>query len=329
MLRQTCAAAFAALTTLGSFNPATAQAPKEAAGKKQITNSIGVKLVLIPAGQFMMGSEETPANVVAFFKTTYGWDNLNANDYRSEHPVHRVRITRPFYLGACDVTVGQFRKFAAETKYFTDAENDLKAAQAKGESGQAGKEPESTWRNPGFQQTDDDPVVCVSWNDAMTFCDWLTRKEHDAYRLPTEAEWEYACRAGTTTRYWNGDDPEALAKVANLADAAGKRRYPSWRAIRASDGYVYTSPVASFPANPFGLYDMHGNVWQWCADWYGADYYAASPKDDPAGPSSGSNRVLRGGSWLTTADSVRSAERFSARPFGRGNIVGFRVAKNP
>ena len=114
MLRQTCAAAFAALTAFASFTLATAQEPKETAAKKQIANSIGVKLVLIPAGEFMMGGEEKPEDVVAFFKKTYGWDNLNANDYKSEHPAHRVQITRPFYLGARDVTVGQFRKFTDE-----------------------------------------------------------------------------------------------------------------------------------------------------------------------------------------------------------------------
>ena len=131
-------------------------------------------------------------------------------------------------------------------------------------------------------------MVNVSWNDAVAFCKWLSKKEGKTYRLPTEAEWEYACRAGTTTRYYSGDDPETLAKVGNVADAALKAKFPDWKyTIKANDGYVFTAPVGKFKPNAFGLYDMHGNAWQWCADWYGADYYATSPLDDPTGPDSG------------------------------------------
>ncbi len=109
-------------------------------------------------------------------------------------------------------------------------------------------------------------MVNVSWNDAVAFCKWLSKKEGNTYRLPTEAEWEYACRAGTTTRYYSGDDPETLAKVGNVADATAKAKFPDWKyTIKASDGYVFTSPVGSFQPNAFGLYDMHGNAWQWCA----------------------------------------------------------------
>ena len=126
-----------------------------------------------------------------------------------------------------------------------------------------------SWRNAGFEQTDEHPVVCMSWNDAVEFCKWLSRKEGKTYRLPTEAEWEYACRAGTTTRYYSGDDPETLAKVGNVADAAAKAKFPEWTwTIKASDGYVFTAPVGRFKPNAFGLYDMHGNAGQWCADWY-------------------------------------------------------------
>ena len=135
------------------------------------------------------------------------------------------------------------------------------------------------------------------------------QKEGKTYRLPTEAEWEYACRAGTTTRYYSGDDPETLAKVANIADATFKATFPNAKyTIKASDGYVFTSPVGSFKPNAYGLYDMHGNTWQWCADWYGAEYYAASPADDPTGPDSGNVRVLRGGSWLNRPSSTRSRQ---------------------
>ena len=172
-------------------------------------------------------------------------------------------------------------------------------------------------------------MVNVSWNDAMAFCKWLSRKEGNAYRLPTEAEWEYACRAGTTTRYYSGDDPETLAEVGNVADATlFKAKLPGVKSsIKASDGYVFTAPVGKFKPNPFGLYDMHGNAWQWCADWYGAEYYAKSPVADPTGPDSGDGRVLRGGSWAVAPSGARSAVRYGTSPGNLNLATGFRVAR--
>ena len=173
-------------------------------------------------------------------------------------------------------------------------------------------------------------MVNVSWNDAKAFCEWLSKKEKKTYRLPTEAEWEYACRAGTTTRYSSGDDPETLAKVGNVADATAKAKFPDWTwTIKASDGYVYTSPVGSFQPNAFGLYDMHGNAWQWCADWCGRDSYAKSPVDDPSGPTTGSLRVLRGGCWNYNAGFCRSADRNGITPGNRLYDLGFRVSRVP
>ena len=174
-------------------------------------------------------------------------------------------------------------------------------------------------------------MVNVSWNDAVAFCKWLSRKQGNSYRLPTEAEWEYACRAGTTTQYWSGDDPETLAKVGNVADATLKAKFPDWKGtMKASDGYVFTSPVGSFRANPFGLYNMHGNAWQWCrADWYDESYYDASPEDDPKGPDSGSFRVLRGGSWGGGPFDARSAGRGQLTPVFRFFLTGFRAARTP
>ena len=150
--------------------------------------------------------------------------------------------------------------------------------------------PSTTGCNPGFPQTDDHPVVNVTWNDAVAFCQWLSRKEGKTYRLPTEAEWEYACRAGTDTRYSNGDDPKQLAQVANVQDDAGREKFPHVQEIFVPKDGQLTSAVGGLAPNKLGLYDMHGNVWQWCADWYGEDYYAKSPVDDPAGPDSGAPR---------------------------------------
>jgi formylglycine-generating enzyme required for sulfatase activity len=170
-------------------------------------------------------------------------------------------------------------------------------------------------------------VVLVTWNDAKAFCEWLSRKDNRTYRLPTEAEWEYACRGGTTTRYWNGDDQEGLAKIANVGDGTLKQRYSDWdyETITARDGHVFTAPVGSFPANAFGLHDMHGNVWEWCADWFDSDYYENSPAADPQGPGSGSSRVLRGGSWDFEPSYVRCARRSNSTPDSRFFNDGFRV----
>jgi formylglycine-generating enzyme len=320
------------LPSSGSVMPAEkATPPPGSSAAKMVTNSIGMKLVLIPAGDFLMGSGESAEEMAAYFNSAYSTD-LKAEDYKGEHPQHRVRITRPFYLGAHHVTVGQFRQFVDDGGYQTDAEKGA-GTQGKGAVGydagtrKFGFQAGYSWRNPGFEQTDEHPVVCVSWNDAVAFCGWLSGKEGRTYRLPTEAEWEYACRAGTTTRYWCGDDPEKLAEVANVSDAAAKAKFPNWKgSIRASDGYAFTSPVGSFRANPFGLYDIHGNAWQWCADWYNTAYYQHSPIADPIGPDSGMSRVLRGGSWDLWPISSRCSERFAVSP-DRYVDIGFRVAR--
>jgi formylglycine-generating enzyme required for sulfatase activity len=323
MFRQTCTAVSAVLAALGSFALAMAQEPK-ATSAKLTTNSIGMKLTLVPSGEFTMGSGESAENTIDFFEKNYvGF--VTPDDLKDEHPQHRVRITKPFYLGTYHVTRGQFRQFVKDSGYKTDAE--------KGKNPRWSGEENDSWQNlgfmPGFEQTDEHPVVCVSWNDAVAFCKWLNKKENKTYRLPTEAEWEYACRAGTKTRYHSGDDPETLAKVANVADATLKAKFPDWdfATIKASDGYVFTSPVGRFKPNAFGLFDMHGNVCQWCADWYGEDYYSKSPTDDPKGPDTGEFRVLRGGSWRSGPDECRSASRDGLKPDNSGNSAGFRVAR--
>ncbi len=174
---------------------------------------------------------------------------------------HLVRITQPFYLGVTEVTRGQFRISVNETGYKTEAEKDGKGGFGWNEETKRFEQNSRfTWQNAGFEQTDEHPVVNVSWNDAQEFITWLSRKEGKTYRLPTEAEWEYACRAGTKTAYFCGDDLEGLAAVANTADGTAKEKYPEWTTIAARDGYVYTAPVGRFRANAFALYDMHGNV---------------------------------------------------------------------
>jgi formylglycine-generating enzyme len=292
----------------------------------EAVNSIGMKMVSIPAGEFLMGGQESAKELIEAFPAY----RRPPEFFKDEYPRHRVRITKPFQLGKYEVTVGQFCRFADETGYKTEAETDglggwgYDAAQGKCR----GRDPKFNWRNPGFKQTDDQPVVDVTWNDAVAFCKWLSRKEGRTYRLPTEAEWEYACRAGTATRYNNGDDPRKLALVANVGDDKGRTTFPHVQELDLpKDGPVkFTVPVGKFPPNRFGLCDMHGNVWEWCSDWHGADYYAKSPVDDPSGPASGTKRVRRGGAWHSFPLWARVSFRNWNSPGSRCVNLGFRVA---
>lgn len=266
-----------------------------------LTNSLGMKLTLIPPGEFLMGSPESEAE-------------------RSDESQHRVRITQPFYLGIHEVTVGQFRGFVEARSYRTEAERDGLGGFGLGSDGKGSQKPEYSWKNCGFTQGDDHPVVNVSWNDAVAFCEWLRGKEGNPYRLPTEAEWEYACRAGTRTPFHFGSE---------LNGRDGNCNGNSPYGTTAEGPYLRrTAKVGSYEGNVFGLHDMHGNVDEWCSDWYGGEYYNDSPTDDPTGPTAGSARVLRGGSWLFAAVECRSATRLYGTPgfvlFGRG----FRVASS-
>ncbi len=286
---------------------------------KEFTNSIGMKLTLIPAGEFLMGSDESDKDA---------YDDEFLDKVAGKTQKHRVRITRPFYLGVTEVTRGQFRRFVNEAGYRTYAEKDNKGGHGWNEETKEFEQNRKfTWRNVGFEQTDDHPVVNVSWSDAQAFVSWLSRREGKGYRLPTEAEWEYACRAGTTTRYFFGDDPESLAAFGNIADATAKETYPEWTTIAARDGYVYTAPVGRYRPNAWGLFDMHGNVWEWCSDRYAADYYKRSPVDNPPGTEETANRVFRGGSWIGFSRLARSAYRGGLAPGFLGSIrLGFRLA---
>jgi formylglycine-generating enzyme len=293
---------------------------------KETTNSIGMTMVSIPAGEFFMGGQEPPEELVNAFPAY----RRPAEFFKDEYPRHRVRITKPFQLGKYEVTVGQFRRFVEDTGFKTEAERDGRGGwgydAATGKC--RGRDTKFTWRAPGFAQTDEHPVLNVTWNDATAFCKWLSAKERRTYRLPTEAEWEYACRAGTERRYSNGDDPAALAEVANVGDDRGRTRFPHVQELDLpKNGPVkFTLTVGKFPPNRFGLCDMHGNVWEWCSDWYGADYYARSPVDDPQGPESGLRRVRRGGAWHSFPLWARAAFRNWNRPDSRCVNLGFRVA---
>ena len=235
--------------------------PDQLALGNPLVNRIGIVLVPIPAGEFTMGSDST---------TIY-----------QEHP---VKITKPFHLGAFEVTQEQYEKV--------------------------------TGKNPSYFKGPNNPVELVSWKDAVEFCRKLSQlpKEKAAghvYRLPTEAEWEYACRAGTTAAYSFGDDASQLGQYAWFDENSG----------------TTTHPVGGKKPNPWGLYDMHGNVWEWCHDWHGE--YPSEPVTDPTGPTTGSYRVLRGGSRFFNAWYCRSGYRDWSLPPYRNNSLGFRVARGP
>lgn len=286
------------------------------------TNSIGMKLALIPSGEFQMGSSRSAKEISDLF-------NGKESSFEDEHPQHRVQITKPFYLGVHEVTVGQFRRFVTATGYKTEAETDGEGGYGWNEADGKfeGRDPKYNWKNAGFSQNDDHPVVNVTWNDAVAFCAWLTRQEGIEYRLPTEAEWEYACRAGTETMFFYGDDPEGLARVGNVADGTAKskwKNYSSFDYLEARDEHIFTAPVGEYRVNAFGLYDMHGNVYEWCSDWYGD--YESGLAVDPTGAKTGSDRVCRGGSWSNAPPSCRSAYRYGDSPDYRDSDLGFRVA---
>ncbi|MDM8558256.1 SUMF1/EgtB/PvdO family nonheme iron enzyme [Candidatus Parabeggiatoa sp. HSG14] len=261
--------------------------------------SQGPEMVWIPAGTFRMG-------------------DIQGGGYDSEKPVHSVSVNR-FSMGRYEVTVGEFRRFVNATRYKTDAE--------KGDGcyvyddGSWGKQKDANWRNPYFSQKDNQPVVCVSWNDATAYTEWLSQQTGEQYRLPTEAEWEYAARAGTETKYWWGNI--ASHEYANY----GKDKCCDGLA-KGKDRWKYTSPVGSFQPNPFGLYDTVGNVWEWTCSEYENRYKGKEKQCLSKNRANNEYRLsFRGGAWYYLARRLRSAYRVRGEPAFRGGGLGFRVAR--
>jgi len=247
----------------------------------EITNSIGMKLVRIEAGSFMMGQErEADGKSIT---QTYG-DRRFMGGELDEQPVHKVVISKPFYMSATEVTNAQYEQFDPEHRRLRGVKR--------------------------LSNEDDEAVVNVSWHEAVAFCEWLSKKEEIPYRLPTEAEWEYACRAGTTTRFNTGDDlPEVYQKSQKHKSRPDK----------------VSTRVGVTPPNAWGLYDMHGNVEEWCYDFYGP--YEPGEQTDPVGRKAGLWRVVRGGSHNVYLKSLRSANRMSALPEDKHWLIGFRVVQ--
>jgi Uncharacterized conserved protein len=280
--------------------PATAPAvaPPVTSSKKSEPKKLPFEpeMVEIPTGEFTMGCDGKR-------------DDVEGGCSDDEKPAHKVKIST-FKLAKTEVTVAQFRAFVDATGYKTTAEEkgSCWSLDAKGSWSDVKG---NSWRKLGFKQDDDHPVACVNWDDAQAYVDWLKKETQQPYRLPTEAEWEYAARGGKEGAYpWE----QSIGK--NNANCLGDL---------CGDKFEYTSPVGSFAENPFGLKDMHGNVWEWVSDWKGA--YAAEPQQDPKGASSGTHRVLRGGSWDSDGRFVRSAFRDDRTPDARNNVIGFRPAQ--
>ena len=273
------------------------------------------ELVVVPPGTYQMGLSESVSE-----------EELEYFFVDSARPVHRVTIARPFAVGAYEVTRGEYVRFVSASGHSTgnscwtyDSEDDEDPWKER--SGRS-------WRNPGFSQTDRDPVVCVSWQDAQAYVGWLSRETGHGYRLPSESEWEYAARAGTTTPYYWGADASIRCRYGNAVDASYERHIGfSLSDDGCDDGHIYTAPVGSFQANGFGLHDVHGNVWEWVDDCSNESYVGA-PVDGSAWESGDcSVRELRGGSWLDEPRSLRSADRIRGTADDRFDDVGFRVAR--
>jgi len=301
--------------------------------KVETINSVGMRMTLIPPGEFLMGS--TPEQTAVGRKMGED-DKIPPTDtyfarLADEMPQHKVTISQPFLMGSTDVTVAQFRKFVEASKYVTEAEkhgfgNSGDKAVEKAKEADKRK----NWKNPVYPTTDDTAVTQISWNDACAYCAWLSEQEQrrswyrpdgkggwlvaasaDGYRLPTEAEWEYGCRAGATTQYSFGDDKSQLAQHGWFVKNAWEK----------------AQPVALKLPNSFGLFDMHGNVLEWCQDWFDGKGYGKSSPTDPRGPSSGSFRVLRGGYWSSYASFCRSACRSYYSPSFHLDYAGFRCVR--
>ena len=246
--------------------------------------------------------------------------------YSGERPRHSVSISKPFYMQTTEVTVGRFRRFVDSTRYRTDAEKKGSCFAWSSDNGEWEDAKGRCWKSPGFYQTDNHPVVCVSWNDATAFADWLNRKEGTRkYRLPTEAEWECSARAGSTSVFPWGEEEDRACVHGNTADETTYQGRSFDNRLDCSDGYWFTAPVGKYRVNSWGLYDMTGNVWEWCQDWYGG--YPSGSVTDPIGPSSGSYRVLRGGGWFSIARHCRSANRSRNVPDLRSDNIGFRLVR--
>lgn len=258
-------------------------------------------MLLIQGGKFKMGC-------------TPGWDDVAGGCRSNEYPSHTVTV-KPFEIAQHEVTVGQFQRFVDATGYWTSAEVENRGCVHQDLSQKGGfvMNPELDWQSPGFYQDESHPVTCVSWRDAQAYIMWLNKETKRQYRLPSEAEWEFAARGGQATAYFWGGDSSVHLRANHSGD---------------EDGWAFTASVGSLPANQYSLQDTAGNVWEWVQDcWH--DTYDGAPTDGSAWLKSCSGqdvRTRRGGGWDGGAGGIRSAIRSKGGDQDRSNLYGFRVA---
>ncbi len=266
------------------------------------------EMVVIPPGTFMMGFD-------------------GGEPDRYDGPPHEVTIAKPFELSVYEVTHGDYSKFVDDTGYEPANRCAVYVKDRWGHRDWA------NWQNPGIGRppNDNEPVTCVSWNDATAYIAWLQKKTGKSYRLPTEAEFEYAARAGTSTTFAWGEDPNGGCDQANLFDPSGAEKFPEifWEAAECNDGLPMVAPVGSLAPNPYGLYDILGNVWEWTQDCYVLPYPDDIPTDGSAMEVEGEcdRRTVRGGSWETRPSRLAVAWRGRDYPHEAFRTFGFRLAR--
>ena len=284
---------------------AAAGTPTEPYSDRRANSVDGAEMVFIPRGEFVMGSDREELDRIW---EKFNWDEDEKQYTRGEQPAHRVRVDG-FWMYRNLVTVAQYRRYCEATR-------------------------RSMPNAPTYGWKDSYPIVNVSWDDARAYCVWA------GGRLPCEAEWEYAARGGNTgvggrpRTIFVWGDALPTDRVANLADESFKKsgyyNSPNFHLFAGyEDGYATASPAGAFPPNGFGLYDMAGNVLEWCEDWFAEDYYRNSPSDNPRGPSRGERRILRGGAFDTTPTITRISRRLSNHPGIRHEEKGFRCVQAP
>ena len=264
----------------------------------------GPLMVVLPKGSFMMGEKGGVFN----------------------GPLRKVSVAHPIAIGQTPITVGHFKAFVASTGYKTDAERsvgDLEGCLTKQLNG-------DSWKNPGFPQGDSHPVVCISWNDAKHYTTWISKQTGFRYRLPSEAEWEYAASAGNTSKYGFGDDAKKVCEYGNVEDKtiAGKLDDMPWFANKCNDGQMFTSPVANYKPNGFGLYDIYGNVLEWLEDCGYYSYEHAGSDSNPNYSADCSYRSIRSSSWLSGPSNLSIRDRGRTEKHKRTFVHGFRVVRD-
>ena len=273
---------------------------------RNFSNDLGMEFVLIPGGEFLMGSKISPAEVGKAFP------GRNSKLYEREHPQHRIKVNS-FYMAKCETTVGQFRQFVQKTSYRSEAHKRGAKVMSPETEWRWVKKQDANWENPYYHQTDAHPVTCVTWNDARAFVDFLNNNCENlpsgwVYSLPSEEEWEYACRGGRNTIFPWGDTLENQALYSNCGISK-----KSWKPGLLSG----TLPCGSLKPNAFGLYDMTGNLWEWCEN---------TPRDYKSGKASDLGpKVLRGGAWAAPAYFYRSAFRYISKESLLNSNISFRL----